>query len=163
ARVCGASRYRTSRRGRRAGAPGGSAHDERVAPSASGAPVLSRIDAAGLGEVEEAFEVCGELVDHGLLLDAVVRSRGEARDGGQDACDRGPGDADLAVAERVVDEVSGLVGLELLLGDDPFQLGGALGGDVGTPLVGDVTVEREPLDELLDEVLLLAQGRGGVA
>src|SRR5690606_40663133 len=132
ARVCGASRYRTSRRGRRAGAPGGSAHDERVAPSASGAPVLSRIDAAGLGEVEEAFEVCGELVDHGLLLDAVVRSRGEARDGGQDACDRGPGDADLAVAERVVDEGPGLVGLEPLRGDDPSRWEARRVGKEGT-------------------------------
>lgn len=60
------------------------------------------------------------------------------------------------------DERLGLFGLEPLLSDDVFQLGGSLSSNIGSPLLVELPSGGDTVDEVHDEVLLVPQGKARV-
>src|SRR5690606_17726315 len=101
-------------------------------------------------------------LDHALLLLAVATIGREPGSRWKHLGDRGAGRAERAVAERGLDEYASGVSPEMLVLDDRLEFCLALGGDECLPLLVDSAVDRDGVDEGLDEVLLVAQGRAGV-
>lgn len=111
---------------------------------------------------EETVEEGAQPGNHPTFLLVVTAARSKARNRRQDLGDGRPGGAQLAVAEGVLDELLSGLRLEVLIRDDPGELGLALGLDEGHPFVVDVPVNRNRVDEGLDEVPLVTQRRAGV-
>ncbi len=71
-----------------------------------------------------------------------------------------PDVGNCAVSEGVVDECARRLSVESLVGDDLVEVRGALGCNERLPFLVDCGVDCERVDELLDEVLLVAQATG---
>src|SRR5690606_8914601 len=153
---------------KRAMPPSWRSRDVAARPGAAGADLGGWLDERGGSvsrpdaEPEESIEELTELGEHSLLLHAVMSVRREAGRRREDPGDRGAGAGDGAVPERLPDELSCLVGLESFLGDDRVELRGSLGLDVLGPLLVDLSRGGGAVDEVDDEVLLVAPARAGV-
>src|SRR5688500_8090305 len=86
----------------------------------------------------------------------------EPRDGRQNLRDGRAGRLDRTVAESSVDELARLVRLDALFLDDLLQLRRPTRSDVLAPFVIDVASGRHPIDERLNQFLLVTQARTGI-
>lgn len=102
---------------------------------------------------------CG---DHAYFGVGSATPGGEQRRSRQNLSDRRASSAELAAPKRDFHVCPGGLGPQSLFADDLLQLGFTPGSDGGAPLLIYGSVGRDPVDEILDRVALVAERRAGI-